>query len=84
MGHDARRVNRAPIPKAGGDELGENLQIRIGIEVSTGKIGMVFSHPVLKLALSRDRARTLALGILKLVDEPIPPSTILINPDGGL
>jgi len=50
------------------DESGENLQINLGVETSTGKIGLDFSHPVLKVRMPRDRARALAQGILAILD----------------
>jgi len=60
------------------DQDGDNLQIRIGIEPTTGKVGLEFSHPVLKCRMSRDRARALGQAILKAADD-----ALIVTPGGS-
>lgn len=72
------RKQRAQPAIDGGDYSGDNLQIKVGRGQTTGRIGLEFSHPVSSVRLSQDRARELALGILRLCDAPLEAT--IINP----
>jgi len=70
MAHDLmRRMSHVLASRRRDGEGNEHVQVKIGIDLATGKLGLEFTQPIKEIRMEPARARRLAQMILKVCDD---------------
>lgn len=60
-----RRIAGVPVTKA---RDGETISVQVGLELSTGKVGMVFGKSIKEIRLAPAKAREVGVALIKAAD----------------